>query len=167
MTDLLQPKPEHKFSFGLWTLGNRGRDPFGDAVRATIPPTQILSMLAEVGAWGVNLHDNDLVPIDATSRERDQIVGLDLIIRSLEAECPAAGAESGGSPSGGPSSGISLRCPRAGIRARPGGSGAPAYPFRARGPFFDGRAPAFSSLHPARSGGSAIPNADGRANWRG
>lgn len=74
MSDLFQPKPEHKFSFGLWTLGNRGRDPFGDAVRATIPPTQIVSMLSEVGAWGVNLHDNDLVPIDATGAERDQIV---------------------------------------------------------------------------------------------
>ena len=74
MTDLFQPKPEHKFSFGLWTLGNRGRDPFGDAVRATLPPTQIVSMLSEVGAWGVNLHDNDLVPIDATPAERDKIV---------------------------------------------------------------------------------------------
>ena len=74
MTDLFQPKPEHKFSFGLWTLGNRGRDPFGDAVRATIPPTQIVSMPAEVGAWGVTLHDNDLVPIDATPAERDNIV---------------------------------------------------------------------------------------------
>ena len=74
MTDLYEPKPEHKFSFGLWTLGNRGRDPFGDAVRAPIRPTQIVSMLAEVGAWGVNLHDNDLVPIDATPAERDKIV---------------------------------------------------------------------------------------------
>ncbi len=69
-----EPRPEHKFSFGLWTLGNRGRDPFGDAVRPTMPPTQIVAMLAEAGAWGVNLHDNDLVPIDATPAERDQIV---------------------------------------------------------------------------------------------
>jgi xylose isomerase len=69
-----QPKPEHKFSFGLWTLGNRGRDPFGDAVRPTIRPVNIVAMLAEVGAWGVNLHDNDLVPIDATASERDSIV---------------------------------------------------------------------------------------------
>jgi len=69
-----QPRPEHKFSFGLWTVGNRGRDPFGDVVRPTIPPVQIVSMLAEVGAWGVNLHDNDLVPIDAATSERDRIV---------------------------------------------------------------------------------------------
>jgi len=72
--DSYQPRPEHKFSFGLWTVGNRGRDPFGDAVRSAIPPVDIVSMLAEVGAWGVNLHDNDLVPIDATPAERDRIV---------------------------------------------------------------------------------------------
>jgi len=74
MTDLYRPKPGHKFSFGLWTLGNRGRDPFGDAVRATFPPTEIVATLGEVGAWGVNLHDNDLVPIEATAAERDKIV---------------------------------------------------------------------------------------------
>jgi xylose isomerase len=68
-----QPKPEHKFSFGLWTLGNRGRDPFGEAVRPTISPVEIVAMLAEVGAWGVNLHDNDLVPIDAAPHERNRI----------------------------------------------------------------------------------------------
>lgn len=68
------PKPEHKFSFGLWTVGNRGRDPFGEAVRPARPPSEIVALLAEVGAWGVNLHDNDLVPIDATAAERDRIV---------------------------------------------------------------------------------------------
>jgi len=72
--DKYSPQPEHKFSFGLWTVGNRGRDPFGEAVRPTLPPVDAVRMLAEVGAWGVNLHDNDLVPIDATSAERDQIV---------------------------------------------------------------------------------------------
>ena len=69
-----QPRPEHKFSFGLWTLGNRGRDPFGDAVRPTFSPNDIVSVLGEIGAWGVNLHDNDLVPIDACPAERDRIV---------------------------------------------------------------------------------------------
>jgi len=68
------PKPEDKFSFGLWTIANRGRDPFGEATRPTISPVDIVSLLAEVGAWGVNLHDNDLVPIDATPAERDRIV---------------------------------------------------------------------------------------------
>src|SRR5207302_7446617 len=51
-----------------WTVGNRGRDSFGDFVRSPISPVEIVCMLAEVGAWGVNLHDNDLVPIDATCR---------------------------------------------------------------------------------------------------
>jgi xylose isomerase len=68
------PRAEHKFSFGLWTVGNRGRDAFGDAVRPHISPTEIVALLAEVGAWGVNLHDNDLVPIDAAPAERDSIV---------------------------------------------------------------------------------------------
>jgi hypothetical protein len=72
--DLYAPRPEDKFSFGLWTIGNRGRDPFGEAVRPTISPVDIVALLAEVGAWGVNLHDNDLVPIDATPSERDRIV---------------------------------------------------------------------------------------------
>jgi len=71
---LYEPRPENKFSFGLWTLGNRGRDPFGDFVRPVMPPTEIVSVLGEIGAWGVNLHDNDLVPIDATPAERDTIV---------------------------------------------------------------------------------------------
>jgi xylose isomerase len=69
-----QPKPEHKFSFGLWTVGNRGRDPFGDFVRPAMSPGDIAGMLGEVGAWGVNLHDDDLVPIDASASERDLIV---------------------------------------------------------------------------------------------
>lgn len=68
------PKPEHKFTFGLWTVGNRGADPFGDKVRDKLSPVEIVRMLAEVGAWGVNFHDNDLVPIDATPQERDKIV---------------------------------------------------------------------------------------------
>jgi len=69
-----QPKPEHKFTFGLWTVGNIGRDPFGGPVRDAKSPVELVHLLAEVGAYGVNLHDNDLVPIDATPAERDQIV---------------------------------------------------------------------------------------------
>lgn len=72
--DLYAPRPEDKFTFGLWTVGNRGRDPFGDAVRDTLTPVQAVEMLAEIGAYGVNFHDNDLVPIDATAGERDAIV---------------------------------------------------------------------------------------------
>ena len=84
-SDKYEPRPEHKFSFGLWTVGNRGRDPFGDFVRPPISPTEIVSMLAEVGAWGVNLHDNDLVPIDATAAERD------CLVRCFKRACDASG----------------------------------------------------------------------------
>ncbi|MFY9802565.1 MAG: xylose isomerase [Candidatus Acidiferrales bacterium] len=73
-TDKYEPKPEHKFSFGLWTVGNPGRDPFGEPVRSILTPVQLAQLLGEVGAWGVNFHDNDLVPIDATAAERDRIV---------------------------------------------------------------------------------------------
>jgi xylose isomerase len=68
------PKPEHKFTFGLWTVGSIGRDPFGGPVREAKSPVELVQLLAEVGAWGVNFHDNDLVPIDATPAERDGIV---------------------------------------------------------------------------------------------
>src|SRR3954451_19811479 len=65
---------DNKFTFGLWTVGNPGRDPFGEPVRPPMSPVQIVHLLAEVGAMGVNFHDNDLVPITATPSERDQIV---------------------------------------------------------------------------------------------
>jgi xylose isomerase len=74
MTNNYQPTREHKFTFGLWTVGNRGRDPFGDATRPSLSPVTIVKRLSELGAYGVNLHDNDLVPIDATPGERDRIV---------------------------------------------------------------------------------------------
>jgi xylose isomerase len=75
MTDsAFTPRPEHKFTFGLWTVGNIGRDPFGDPVRPAISPTRIVEQLAKLGAYGVNLHDNDLVPRDASPSQRDSIV---------------------------------------------------------------------------------------------
>ena len=72
---MYEPKPEHKFTFGLWTVGNVGGDPFGEAVRAPLSPVELVHLLAEVGAYGVDFHDNDLVPIDATPAERDKAVG--------------------------------------------------------------------------------------------
>jgi xylose isomerase len=68
------PTPKDKFTFGLWTVGNRGRDPFGEFVRPPLDPVVAVQRLAETGAWGVNFHDNDLVPIDADAAERDRIV---------------------------------------------------------------------------------------------
>jgi xylose isomerase len=66
--------PKLKFTFGLWTVGNIGRDPFGEPTREKLSARQICELLGEVGAYGVNLHDNDLVPIDATVQQRDTIV---------------------------------------------------------------------------------------------
>jgi xylose isomerase len=74
MAHSYQPKPGDKFTFGLWTVGNVGRDPFGEPVRPKLSPADLVYLLAEVGAYGVNFHDNDLVPIDATAVERDQII---------------------------------------------------------------------------------------------
>jgi xylose isomerase len=85
MSDSYTPRPEHKFSFGLWTVSNRGRDPFGAEVRPPLAPVDAVKLLAEVGAWGVNLHDNDLVPIDATPIERGRIV------KEFTAACEASG----------------------------------------------------------------------------
>jgi xylose isomerase len=67
------PLPEHKFTFGLWTVGNTGRDPFGGPVRDPKSPADLVRLLGEVGAYGVNFHDNDLIPIDASPSEADQI----------------------------------------------------------------------------------------------
>jgi xylose isomerase len=73
-SDEYAPRKDDKFSFGLWTVGNRGRDPFGEFVRPPLDPVYIVKKLSDLGAWGVNLHDNDLVPFDATPVERDRIV---------------------------------------------------------------------------------------------
>ena len=72
MTDF-SPKPEHKFTFGLWTVGSIGRDPFGGPVRDPKTPAELVYLLGEVGAYGVNFHDNDFIPIDATPAEADAI----------------------------------------------------------------------------------------------
>jgi xylose isomerase len=72
--DPYQPTKEDRFTFGLWTFGNPGRDPFGEPVRERISPVEGVKRLSQLGAYGVNLHDNDLIPIDATPAERERIV---------------------------------------------------------------------------------------------
>jgi xylose isomerase len=59
-----------KFAFGLWTIGNRGRDPFGDATRPPIDPVDFVRGLAEIGAWGVSFHDDDLMTFGAPEAQR-------------------------------------------------------------------------------------------------
>jgi xylose isomerase len=71
---MFEPRREDKFSFGLWTVGHPGFDPFGDPVRPWMEPAEIVERLSEVGAYGVTFHDDDLAPPGATSRERDASV---------------------------------------------------------------------------------------------
>ena len=73
MSDNYSPKSEYKFTFGLWTVGSIGRDPFGGPVRDPKTPAELVHLLGEVGAYGVNFHDNDLIPIDATASEAEKI----------------------------------------------------------------------------------------------
>jgi xylose isomerase len=63
-----------RFTFGLWTVGNPGRDPFGEPVRAPVDPVDSVYRLAEIGAWGVSLHDDDLIPWGTPAPERDRII---------------------------------------------------------------------------------------------
>src|ERR671922_1110141 len=73
--DTLTPRPEHRFTFGLWTVGNPGRDPFGGPTREPLDPVDSVGRLGELGAWGVSLHDEDLIPWGTAPAERDRIVG--------------------------------------------------------------------------------------------
>ena len=68
------PQKTDKFTFGLWTVGNPGADPFGGPVRTPVSPPERVRTLAALGAYGVNLHDNDLIPFGASASEQDAIV---------------------------------------------------------------------------------------------
>ncbi|WP_216326337.1 xylose isomerase [Deinococcus aestuarii] len=74
MSDPFQPTRADKFTFGLWTVGNVGRDPFGEPTRPPLSAPHLVEKLAGLGAYGVNLHDNDLVPAGARAAERDRLV---------------------------------------------------------------------------------------------
>jgi xylose isomerase len=74
MSDAFEPRPEHQFTFGLWTVGNPGRDPFGHETRPPLDPVESVERLAELGAYGVNFHDDDLVPFGSTPAERETIL---------------------------------------------------------------------------------------------
>src|ERR1700752_2989876 len=70
----IEPRSRHRFTFGLWTVGNPGRDPFGGPTREPVDPVDSVHKLAELGAWGVSLHDDDLIPLGSSAAERDRIV---------------------------------------------------------------------------------------------
>ncbi|MES1204842.1 MAG: xylose isomerase [Pseudomonadota bacterium] len=72
--DRFAPRPEDHFTWGLWTVGNPGRDPFGLPVREQLSAPKIVRELSQLGAYGVNLHDEDLIPFDATPGDRDKIL---------------------------------------------------------------------------------------------
>ncbi len=74
MSDTFVPSPADRFTFGLWTVGNRGRDPFGFEVRPPLDPVESVRRLADLGAYGVNFHDDDLVPPGSSATEREAIV---------------------------------------------------------------------------------------------
>ena len=74
VTDAYAPTPDDHFTFGLWTVGNRGRDPFGHEVRPALDPVETVHRLADLGAYGVNFHDDDLVPHGSSASEREAII---------------------------------------------------------------------------------------------
>ena len=74
MSDEFTPTPDDRFTFGLWTVGNRGRDPFGFETRPKLDPVVTVQRLAELGAFGVNFHDDDLVPPGSSPADREAIV---------------------------------------------------------------------------------------------
>ena len=74
MTHLPAPTPDDKFSFGLWTVAYAGRDPFGEPTRGEMDPVHALEKLAELGAYGVNFHDDDLIPFGTEEAPRQAII---------------------------------------------------------------------------------------------
>jgi xylose isomerase len=83
--DVLTPRPAHRFTFGLWTVGNPGRDPFGEPVRAPLDPVDTVHRLADLGAWGLSLHDDDLVPYGTPEPERERLINrFDAALRERE-----------------------------------------------------------------------------------
>ncbi len=78
---MYEPRPEHKFTFGLWTVGWQARDPFGDATRAPLDPVEAVHRLSELGAYGVTFHDDDLVPF--TLDDHDRQAGIERFTKAL------------------------------------------------------------------------------------
>jgi xylose isomerase len=68
------PRPSDHFTFGLWTVGNRGRDPFGHETRPPLDPVEAVERLSGLGAYGVSFHDDDLIPPGSSPAERDAIL---------------------------------------------------------------------------------------------
>lgn len=65
---------DRKYSFGLWTVGWLAADPFGSATRPALEPWEYTEKLAEIGAWGITFHDNDVFDFDASDAQRHERV---------------------------------------------------------------------------------------------
>ncbi|MDT9686607.1 xylose isomerase [Streptomyces sp. TRM76323] len=74
MSERFTPTPEDKFTFGLWTVGWQGADPFGAATRPALDPVESVERLAALGAYGVTFHDDDLIPFGSSDAERETAV---------------------------------------------------------------------------------------------
>ena len=72
----MAPRPirADKFSFGLWTVGWQARDLFGEATRPVLAAVTAVHKLAELGAYGITFHDDDLIPPDSSPTDRTRIV---------------------------------------------------------------------------------------------
>ncbi|QUX28879.1 xylose isomerase [Nocardiopsis akebiae] len=69
-----QPVPADRFTFGLWTVGWRGVNTFGDPVRPVLDPVDAVRRLADLGAHGITFHDDDLIPPGSSDTEREDIL---------------------------------------------------------------------------------------------
>src|SRR3712207_3629395 len=69
-----KPTRDEKFSFGLWTVGWQARDLFGEATRPVLAAVEAVNKLAELGAYGITFHDDDLIPPGSSSTERTRII---------------------------------------------------------------------------------------------
>ena len=87
-----KPTKEDKFSFGLWTVGWLAADPFGEPTRAALRPWEYAEKLAELGAWGITFHDNDVFPFDATDAERPRRISAALRAYAMLATSADVGA---------------------------------------------------------------------------
>src|SRR5690606_24470247 len=70
----LTPTPQDRFAFGLWTIGWRADDPFGAPTRERLDPVEAVNGLAEIGAYGITFHDDDLIPFGTPAAERTAII---------------------------------------------------------------------------------------------
>ncbi|WP_105033746.1 xylose isomerase [Cryobacterium aureum] len=66
----LTPTRDDKFSFGLWTVGYNGSDPFGGPTRPHLDVVDAVTNLAELGAYGLTFHDDDLFDFGSSDAAR-------------------------------------------------------------------------------------------------